>query len=66
MDAQNVRVKVTNLDPRVVFQLLGGIYLVQIEIDGRLKFFIQGISELKNQIISLLGQRIREIYYVPL
>jgi transposase len=48
-----------------VFQLLEGIYYVQIEIDGRLRFFIQGISELKNLIISLFGLRIREIYHVP-
>ena len=51
---------------RWVFQLLEGIYYVKIEIDGRLRFFIQGISELKNQIILLLGERIREIYHVPI
>jgi transposase len=50
---------------RWVFQLLEGIYYVQMEIDGRLRIFIQGISELKNQIISLFGQRIHEIYHLP-
>jgi hypothetical protein len=51
---------------RGLFQLLEGIYYVKIEIDGRFRFFIQGISELKNQIISLFGERIREIYHLPI
>ena len=47
---------------RWVFQLFEGIDFVVVQLDGIEKAFIQGLNEVRQQIISLLGQNVLKIY----
>jgi len=45
-----------------VFQLLKGINIVYVTIEGVTKRIVEGINEIKYKIIELFGDSIRQIY----
>jgi transposase len=50
---------------RWVFQLMEGISLVEIVINGVQKLLIDGLCDLKRKIISLFGKNVEDIYLQP-
>jgi transposase len=49
---------------RWIFQLMEGIHIVQVKIDGAIKTIVHGITEIKRKIILLMGQTIMGIYCI--
>ena len=49
---------------RWIFQLMEGIDIVQVKIDGAIKTIVHGITEIKRKIIFLMGQTIMAIYCI--
>ena len=47
---------------RWIFQLLDGINVVQINIDGKVNKIVHGITELKRRIINYFGKTVQLIY----
>jgi transposase len=49
---------------RWIFQLMDGIHVVQMKIEGVFKTIVHGVNEIKRKIILLMGQAITHIYLV--
>ena len=49
---------------RWIFQLMDGIHLVKIKLNGTIKKTIHGMNEIKIKITSLMGKTISQIYGV--
>lgn len=47
---------------RWIFQLMDGIHVVHMKIDGVFKTIVHGVNEIKRKIILLMGQTITHIY----
>jgi transposase len=50
---------------RWIFQLMEGIHVVQMRIDGVVKRIVHGINEMKRKIILLMGLTVMRIYCIP-
>ena len=49
---------------RWVFQLLEGINRVVFSVQGQLRIFIEGITDLRRKILRLFGQKVCQIYQI--
>ena len=49
---------------RWVFQLLEGIHLVSLDVDGQVTSIMEGITELRGKILQLFGQKVSQIYQI--
>jgi transposase len=49
---------------RWVFQLLEGIHQVSLDVDGQATSVMEGITELRGEILQLFGKRVSQIYYI--
>jgi transposase len=49
---------------RWIFQLMDGIHVVRMKIDGVFKTIVHGVNEIKRKIILLMGKTITHIYLV--
>lgn len=47
-----------------LFQCFEGVHLVHITIDGVIHSIVQGVNELRQQVIDLLGQETKNIYKI--
>jgi len=45
-----------------MFHLLEGIHRVSVSIEGQSSVFIEGLTDLKRQILCLFGERVKQIY----
>ena len=49
---------------RWIFQLMEGIHVVQVKIEGTVKTIVHGVTEIKRKIIFLMGQTIMHMYCI--
>jgi len=49
---------------RWIFQILEGINLVMIKEGDRVRVMLEGLNELRRQILSLLGDSVAKIYQI--
>ena len=51
---------------RWIFQLMEGVHIVKIKVDGVSKIIINGIDSIKKKIIMLLGEAVISIYQIQI
>ena len=49
---------------RWIFQLMSGINLVKIKIDGKIQTVIEGMNKLKGKLAKLFGESVANIYFM--
>jgi transposase len=49
---------------RWIFQLMEGIHIVEMKMEGAVKILVHGINEMKRKIITLMGRTVMRIYCI--